>query len=153
MRSRHDSWVATYRAMPLFAECSRSELRLATGVATRLVVPRGTVLARQGAQPSAFVIVMDGVADVRRDGRPIEVIATGGHFGEISLVRGICEPVTVVARTDVTVDVVGRREFRSLYSLVDGVRTRVDHELDRRVARWITPRSTVVADADLALTG
>jgi len=78
MWSRHDNWIATYDALPLFAGCSRSE----------------------------------------------------SHFGEIALVRGICEPVTVSALTDMTVDVVGRR-----------------------VASWITPRSTVIADNAVALTG
>ena len=49
-----------------------------------------------------------------------------------------------------TVDVVGQREFRALYSVLDGFRQRVDHELDRRVTSWITARSTVTAATMLA---
>ena len=64
--------------------------------------------------------------------------------------RGIREPATVIAQTDVTVDVVGQREFRALYSVLAGFRERVDHEVDRRVASWFTPRSTVTADTTLA---
>jgi hypothetical protein len=33
---------------------------------------------------------------------------------------------------------VGPREFRALYSLLGAFRVRVTHELDRRVASWIT---------------
>ena len=153
MWSQHDSWIETYHVLPLFAGWSRSELRLVSGVTTRLILPPGKVLAHQGQQPSAFVIVLDGIAEARRDGRHVEEIATGSYFGEISLVRGICEPATVIAQTDLTVDVVGQREFRTLYSLVDGFRERVDHELNRRVTRWITPRSTVTAYTTLALAG
>ena len=152
MWSRHDRGIASYHALPLLAGCSRSDLRLVSGVATRCIVPPGTVLAHQGAQPSAFVMVLDGFAEARRDGRPVDAIGAGSHLGEISLVRGTCEPVTAVSRTDMTVDVVGRREFRSLYSLVDGFRARIDREIERRVARWLTPRSTVGADTPLTLT-
>jgi CRP-like cAMP-binding protein len=149
MSSRHDSWIETYNALPLFAGCSRSELRLVSEVTTRLWLPPGKVLAHQGQRPSAFVIVLDGTAQARRGGQHVEEITTGSYFGEISLVRGICEPATIIARTDLTVDVVGPREFRALYSLLDRFRERVDHELDRRVASWLTPRSTVTADTNL----
>jgi CRP/FNR family transcriptional regulator, cyclic AMP receptor protein len=149
MWSHHDSWIETYDALPLFAGCSRSELRLVSGVTTRLWLPPGKVLAHQGERPSAFVIVLDGIAEAGRHERHVEEIATGSYFGEISLVRGIGEPATVIAQTDLTVDVVGPREFRALYSLLDGFRERVDHEIDRRIASWLTPRSTVTRDANL----
>ena len=150
MWSRHDRRIAEYQALPLFVGRLRSELRLVSGVTTRSVLPAGKVLAHEGARPSAFVIVLDGIAAARRDGRPVEAIGTGSYFGEISLVRGIREPAAVIAQTDVTVDVVGQREFRALYSVLVGFRERVDHEVDRRVARWFTPRSTVTADTTLA---
>jgi CRP-like cAMP-binding protein len=114
------------------------------------MLPPDKVLAHQGQRPSAFVIVLHGTAQARRDGRHVEDIVTGSYFGEISLVRGICEPADVIARTDLTVDVVGRREFRALYSRLDGFRERVDHELDRRVASWLTPRAIVTTDTDFA---
>src|SRR5262249_41019131 len=117
-RGRHEqaprSRIETYKALSLFAGGSRSELRLVDAVTTRLILPRGTVLAQQGPRPSAFVILWDGPAAAHRDGQHVEDIGTGSHFGEISLVRGIREPATVIAQTDITVDVVGAREFRTL---------------------------------------
>jgi CRP/FNR family transcriptional regulator, cyclic AMP receptor protein len=150
MWNRRDIPIATYEALPLFAGCSRSELRLVSGATTPLMFPPGKVLAHEGERPSAFVIVMDGTAEARRDGQHVEEIGTGSYFGEISLVRGIREPATVVAQTDMTVDVVGQREFRALYSVLRGFRERVAYEADRRVASWITPRSSVTADITLA---
>jgi hypothetical protein len=147
MWRRDDTWIEAHERQPLFATCSRSELRLVSAVTTRLVVPPGKVLVHEGARPSALVVVRDGAADARRDGRQVEAISTGGHFGEIALVRGICEPGTVVARTPMTVDVVGPREFRTLYAVVDSFRDAIDREIDRRVPSWLTPRPTVVAGA------
>lgn len=132
--------------MPLFAGSTRSELKLVSELTTRLMLPAGKVLARRGQRPRCeFVIVLDGTAEARRDDRLVEQIGTGSHFGEIGLIRGIREPATVTASADMTVDVVGVREFRTLYSLLDAFRVRVTHELDRRIASWITTGSPLGA--------
>ena len=145
MTRSHDRWIDTLEQTPLIARSSRSERRLVVAVTTPLVRPPGTVLARQGARPSAFVILLDGTAEARRDGRRVEAISPGTHFGEIALVRGIGEPATVIAQTQVSIGVVGPREFRNLYAVLDGFRDGIDRELDRRVPTWLTPRSTVRA--------
>jgi CRP-like cAMP-binding protein len=140
------------QAIPLFAGCSRAQLQLASRLTTPLTLPAGKILAHQGARPSQFVIVVNGIAEARRDDRPIEVIGPGQYFGEISLVRSIREPATVIARTDITIDIIAKHDFRTLYSLLDTFRHHVDHELDQRVASWITPRPTHAATATLVTT-
>jgi CRP-like cAMP-binding protein len=95
------------------------------------------VLARQGEQGRQFVIVLGGTAEVWRDGQPIDEIGAGGYFGEIALIRRIREPASIVARTAMTVDVIAKREFAALYADLAPVRQRMDHELDRRLAKWI----------------
>src|SRR5262245_35097830 len=52
---------------------------------TSASVAPGTVVVEQGAPGSEFFIIVDGLATVLRDGRPIAVLAPGDHFGEISL--------------------------------------------------------------------
>jgi CRP-like cAMP-binding protein len=95
------------------------------------------VLARQGERHPQFVIVVGGTAQVWRDGQPIDEIGAGGYFGEIALVRRIREPANIVARTAMTVDVIAEREFEALSLDLSLVRQRLDHELDRRLARWL----------------
>jgi CRP-like cAMP-binding protein len=137
MWTRPDSRMREYAAWPLFAGCSRSQLRLVSGAATGLSPEAGTVLARQGGRRGAFVIVLDGTAEVWRDGQPIDEIGPGGYFGEIALIRRIREPAGIVARTAMTVDVIGEREFAVLYADLARFRRRLDHDLDRRLANWI----------------
>lgn len=140
---RTDSRMREYKALPLFAGCSRSQLRQVSRAATRLSPGAGTVLVRQGERGRQVVIVLGGTAEVWRDGQPIDEIGAGGYFGEIALIRRIREPVSIVARTAMTVDVIARRdaiarrEFVALYADLALVRQRMDHELDRRLAKWI----------------
>jgi CRP-like cAMP-binding protein len=102
----------------------------------------GAVLVRQGQRSGQFVIVLDGTAELRRDGYPVDEIGPGGFFGEIALVRRLVEPADVVARTPLTVDVIAPREFASLYDLIEPVRRRIDSVLDERLARWIRPSAS-----------
>jgi CRP/FNR family transcriptional regulator, cyclic AMP receptor protein len=143
MWTRTDSRMREYEALPLFAGCSRSQLRQVSRAATRLSPGAGTVLVRQGERPCQFVIVLGGTAEVWRNGQPIDEIGAGGYFGEIALILRIREPTSIVARTAMTIDVIeqrdviARREFATLFADLALVRQRMDHELDRRLARWI----------------
>jgi CRP-like cAMP-binding protein len=134
-----DSRLREYRAVPLCAGCSASQLRDVGRAASRLHLAAGAVLVREGQRSGQFVIVLDGTVEVRRDGCPVDEIGAGGFFGEIALVRRLAEPADVVARTPLTVDVVAPREFASLYAQIDPVRRRIDDALDERIARWIRP--------------
>jgi CRP-like cAMP-binding protein len=100
-------------------------------------VAAGTVLVRQGHRPRQFVIVLCGTGEVWRDGQPIDEIGAGGYFGEIELIRRIGEPASVAARGAMTIDVIGAREFATLYADLAPVRRRLEHEVDRRVAAWL----------------
>jgi hypothetical protein len=140
--------VREYGQLPLFAGCSRSQRHQVARAATRLSPAARTVLVREGARRRQFVIVLDGTAEVWRHGQLIDEIGAGGFFGEITLVQGGSEPATVVAATAMTVDVIARREFATLYADIAPLGRRIDHELDRRPATWIAasdarpPRTT-----------
>jgi CRP/FNR family transcriptional regulator, cyclic AMP receptor protein len=136
MRTRTDHRVLEYQALPLFAGCSRSQLRQIARAATRLDIAAGTALVDQGERVRQFVIVVRGTAEVRRDALPVDQIGVGGYFGEIALIRQVREPTSIAARTAMTVDVVARQEFAALYADVPLVRERIDQELSRRIARW-----------------
>ncbi len=59
-------------------------------------------------------MILDGVADVIRDGRPVATLGSGDFFGEIALVGPPFRTATVVARSELDLAVVARREFRTL---------------------------------------
>src|SRR5262245_4074364 len=112
MWGRPDGRIVEYGTVPLLEGCSPTELRRVAGASARLNSGAGTVLVGQGRRPGQFVIVLAGAAEVWRGGRQIDEIAAAGYFGEIGLIRGIREPATIIARTDMNIDVISCHEFR-----------------------------------------
>ena len=117
MLRRHGSPVSTSTTShrsPLFSACSKKELQ-----ARRPGRPtRSTVDAGQGARASratsgreAFVIV-DGTAEVRRNGRKVATLGPGDCFGELALLDHGPRTATVIADTDMTVLVLGAARVR-----------------------------------------
>jgi CRP-like cAMP-binding protein len=60
------------------------------------------------------MIIVDGVAVVRRNGRKIATLGAGDIMGELSILSGLPRTATVVADTDLIVESLNRREFMSL---------------------------------------
>jgi CRP-like cAMP-binding protein len=131
------------RHLPPFAHLSQHELRRLDRFRTNIPVPPGKVLAREGHPCRVFGIVVEGTALVTRDGREIARLESGQIFGEIGLVRVVPNPATIVACTAVTLEVMSVREFRSAYTTMPALRDHVDHQIDRRLATWLDPGSSV----------
>jgi CRP-like cAMP-binding protein len=100
--------------VPLFAGLSKSQLREISSLATRLDLPAGRNLTTQGATGKEFIIVLEGDVEVVVDGAVVATPTAGECYGEIALLDSRPRTATVVATSDVIVDVIGRREFREL---------------------------------------
>jgi CRP-like cAMP-binding protein len=122
-----------------FVRLSRQELRLLERLRSSISVPPGKVLARQGDRCMEFGIVVEGTARVTRDGREIALLESGHHYGEIAIVRAVPNPVTIMACTAVTLEVMSVREFRSAYPTMPALREHIDDQIDRRIATWLGP--------------
>jgi CRP-like cAMP-binding protein len=144
MPQRHAS-AHELRQLPPFAHLSKQELRLLERFRANISVPPGKVLARQGHLCLEFGIVVEGTARVTRDGREIALLESGQHFGEIGIVRAVPTPVTIVACTAVTLEVMSVRELRSAYATMPALRDHIDVQIDRRIATWLGPRPSVPA--------
>jgi len=151
MSYRTDPRPAQYGSLELFDGCSRRALRTLATLGTRIDVPAGKALARQGANRQEFVLVIGGAADVVRDGAVVDHLRPGDHHGEFALLRGVPQPTTLVATEPMVVDVFGAREFRAAYKAMPSFRAAIDRTLDRRTATWLTaPRSTTAVSHALA---
>ncbi|HEX5586428.1 MAG TPA: cyclic nucleotide-binding domain-containing protein [Acidimicrobiia bacterium] len=128
-----------------FAQLSKQELRLLDAMWAGIPVAPGTVLAREGRRCLEFAVVVDGMACVTREGREIALLEPGEHFGEIAIVRAIPNPVTIVASTAMTLEVMDLREFRAAYTAIPVLRDHIDHEIERRIATWLDPLSSLPA--------
>jgi CRP-like cAMP-binding protein len=100
--------------VPLFAGLSKSQLQEISSLATRLDLPAGRNLTTQGATGQEFIIVLEGDVEVIVDGAVVATPTAGECYGEIALLDSRPRTASVVATTDVIVDVIGRREFREL---------------------------------------
>lgn len=85
MRSTIKQRSALLRQVWLFEQCSSRELAQLDSVMTEVDVPAGRELACQGADGREFVVLVDGKAEVTRDGSHLATLGPGDFFGEMSL--------------------------------------------------------------------
>lgn len=97
-----------------YGKCPRRERQVISQVSTRIDVPEGAVLAREGAPGHEFVIVLTGGASVTSGGREITALLAGDHFGDRALLDDGVSTVTIVAATPMALAVVSPGEFNGL---------------------------------------
>ena len=100
--------------IPLFRNLSPKQLAAVDGLVTTIDVAVGRELIRQDEPGREFFVVVDGEAEVRRDGAVIAVRGPGTFFGEMSLLLHRPRSASVVAKTAMTIDVIDRQDFRRL---------------------------------------
>ena len=119
--------------IPLFAGLSKKELGSVSSLATRLDVVVGKELTKQGEIGNEFVIVLDGEVDVVIDGEVVATRGPGDYFGEIALLGERPRTATVVAKTAVAIEVIGRREFRALVADQPGIEAQLQTAMAERL--------------------
>ena len=111
---RHDAKVDLIKRVPLFAECSKKELKEVASIADEIDLREGKELTTQGKPGREFFVLVDGNADVRKGSRRVNQLGPGDFFGEISLIKQTPRTATVVATSPVRALVITDRSFRSL---------------------------------------
>lgn len=132
--AKHPDLLATFRAMPLFRDCTDDELRQIDAVADEVSVPAGRALIRQGELGREFVVIIDGEATVERDGNVVATLGEGAHFGELALLVEHPRNATVTAVTDLKVQVIDRRGFQNLLDNSPHLTKNLLHSLARRLS-------------------
>jgi len=100
--------------IPLFQSLSAKQLAAVDGLVTTLDVAPGRELIRQGEPGREFIVVVEGEAEVRRDGAVIATRGPGTFFGETALLLDRPRNASVVAKTEMTIEVIDRQDFRRL---------------------------------------
>jgi len=106
--------VDLLRKIPLFSECSRTELEAIARSTDELALPKGRVLMRQGATGRELVVLVDGDVAIERNGAQIVTRRGGDFLGELALVTGRPRTATAVAATDLRVLVLDGLSFDRL---------------------------------------
>jgi CRP-like cAMP-binding protein len=102
------------RRVPLFANLDDHELTEIGRHADEIAVPEGQVLVTQDAVGNSFYVIIEGRADVIRDGHKLAELADGDFLGEMALLEDLPRSATVVTSTPSRVLEMHRRDFSSV---------------------------------------
>jgi len=103
--------IEQLRALPLFRTCTDRELALVAGRMTELCLPAGTTLIREGTVGREFFVIVGGSATVRVGDRTVATLGAGDFAGELALLGLRSRTASVVAETELVVQVCSRLEF------------------------------------------
>jgi CRP-like cAMP-binding protein len=134
VRLRKDAKAELIRRVPLFSRCSKDELREVASVADEVDLREGRELTREGARGREFFVLVEGTADVRKNGRKINTLQSGDFFGEIALVSKAPRTATVVATSPIRALVITDRAFRQLLDHSPQIQLKVLEALAERLA-------------------
>jgi CRP-like cAMP-binding protein len=79
-----------------------------------VAVPAGETVVREGAPADKFFIVVEGEAEVVRDGQRVASLGPGQLFGEVAIMRDEPRSATVRATSDLKLLALERDTFRDL---------------------------------------
>jgi CRP/FNR family transcriptional regulator, cyclic AMP receptor protein len=118
---------------PLFEHCSARELSRIASIANEYNFSAGRTLVGQGTTGREFMVIVDGAAEVRRNGRKVNTLGAGDFFGEISLVTGRGHTAAVTTTEPSAVLVINARPFRRLLREVPSLQLKVVDALAARL--------------------
>jgi CRP/FNR family cyclic AMP-dependent transcriptional regulator len=103
-----------FAAVPLFADCSKRELRLVAK--TAIIEPRapGATLIAEGESGDDAYVILQGTCRVTRKGRKVAEVTEGGVVGELSMLNRAPRNATVIADTPLEVAILCRKDFIAL---------------------------------------
>lgn len=119
----------------LFSACNKKELGLIGKASDEITVPAGKVLCEQGKPGFEFYLILDGEASVKRNGKKIASLGTGGYFGELALLTRLPRNSTVEATTPMELLVLGQREFSGLLDEVPGMAHKLLSSMAERLSQ------------------
>jgi CRP-like cAMP-binding protein len=131
---RRNEKVKLVRHVPLFSQCTKRELTEIAGIADEIDLRDGKVLIREGERGREFFVLLDGSAEVTKDGRHINTLGPGDFFGEIALISNSPRTATVTATSPVHTLVITDRSFRRLLDESPEIQRKVLVALAERLA-------------------
>ncbi len=126
--------VELIKRVPLFSGLSKRELHEIASLADEIDLREGKVLTQQGKSAREFFVLLEGNADVSKDGRRINQLGDGDFFGEIALISRSPRTATVTATTPVRALVITDRSFRRLLEESPQIQLKVLEALAERLA-------------------
>jgi CRP/FNR family transcriptional regulator, cyclic AMP receptor protein len=125
MRLGRDAKIELLKRVPLFAGCSKAELRELARSTDEVDLREGYILVREGRPGREFFVLVDGDVKVTKNGRKIAELSGGDWFGEIALLTKVPRTATVTATSPVRALVLTDRSFRRLVETMPSIAVKV----------------------------
>lgn len=133
MRLGKNVKIELIKSAPLFSRCSKNELAALAAQADELILPEGTALTKQGERGREFIVIIEGSADVSKNGRTINRLHSGDFLGEIALISGAPRTATVTTTSQTRILVLTDRAFRRVSQEMPSVQTSLLKALSERL--------------------
>lgn len=133
MQLRKNAKIELIKGVPLFSSCSKKELEAIAAQADQLTVPKGKALTKEGQRGREFMIIVDGAAEVRKDGRRLNLLGSGDFLGEIALISGGPRTATVTTTSEANLLVLTDRAFTDLTKKMPSIQASVLKTLAERL--------------------
>ena len=118
---------------PLFEGLSKKELAQLARTTEDLEVGAGKVLCKEGRFGSEFFVIVEGEAEVTKEGVHLATLGPGDFFGEVALIERSPRIATVTAKTPLRFFVLSSQGFWGLLDHTPQVERKVLRTLARRV--------------------
>ena len=133
MRLRKNAKIDLIKSVPLFSSCTKKELEAIAAQADELTLPAGKTLTKQGDRGREFMVIVDGSAEVRKNGRKVNTLGSGDFLGEIALISGGPRTATVTTTSEADLLVLTDRAFRQLTKQMPSIHASVLKALSERL--------------------
>jgi CRP-like cAMP-binding protein len=128
-----DQFVAHLATVPLFAQCSKHDLAEISRFVDEIEIPEGRELMTEGDVGHEAFVVVEGTAQVTRDGASVADIGAGAVVGEMALIDRVPRNASVTSTSPMKLLVIGKREFSGLLDESSSFRTSIMAALADRV--------------------
>jgi len=125
--------IELLKRVPLFAGCSKAELREVALSADEIGLREGHVLTREGRPGREFFVLVEGTVRVTQAGKKLADLSGGDWFGEIAILTHTPRTATVTATTPVRVLVVTDRAFRRVVETMPRIALKVLASVGQRL--------------------
>jgi CRP-like cAMP-binding protein len=122
-----------FSTVPLFADCSRRELKHLCRAAVVEHRAKGATLVTQDEPGTEAYVILQGTCRVLRNGRRVGEVAPGGVVGELSMLNRGPRNATVVADTPLEVAILERRDFLAMLESSPSITRKLLERLAARV--------------------
>ena len=125
--------IGLLKSTPIFANTSEKSLESMIKSAVEKTVSPGDKVVQEGQGGVGFYLILDGKAEVIKDGQKLAELGTGNFFGELSVIDGQPRTADVVAVTETKCWILSQWAMKSIIANHPEVALSMLEELARRL--------------------